>query len=227
MQFQPRIGDLFASHTEAYSINGSLWSIPWEAGCYTMVAALGLAGVITRWPLGVAACGLAVLANCLLFPDGSILGRLFLSERVVFLPVYFLGGAVFYLFRYRIPHSLWLGALALFGTLFGGCYNWPLTAAFALPYLLFYAAGLGVPAAGFPRRQLPDYSYGIYIYAFPIQQLLVAAGVAVAGSWWLLVASLASAVPLAALSWHFVEAPSLQCKERPATAGVELPLASP
>ena len=213
MQFQPRIGDLFATHTEAYSINGSLWSIPWEAGCYMMVGALGLAGVITRWPLGVAMGTLALLANCLVFPPGSILGRLFLSERVVFLPVCFLGGASFYLFRHRIQHSPWLGALALVGVIIGGCFHWLLTAAFFLSYLLFYAAGLAVPAEGFPRRKQADYSYGIYIYAFPVQQLLAAAGVAQAGPWWLLLASLAGAVPLAALSWHLVEGPSLRCKE--------------
>ena len=46
MQFQNRIGDLFAKHTEAHSVNGSLWSIPWEAGCYALVAVLGLLGII-------------------------------------------------------------------------------------------------------------------------------------------------------------------------------------
>ena len=228
MQFQPRIGDLFATHAEAYSINGSLWSIPWEAGCYMMVGALGLAGVITRWPLGVAMGMLALLANCLVFPPGSILGRLFLSERVLLLPVYFLGGAAFYLFRHRIPRSPWLGALALAGMIIGGCFHWLLTAAFFLPYLLFYAAGLAVPAEGFPRRKQADYSYGIYIYSFPVQQLLVAAGLAQAGPWWLLLASLVGAVPLAAMSWHFVEAPCLRLKsasQATSTAGPSAALA--
>jgi len=55
MQFQNRIGSLFAASAEAYSVNGSLWSIPWEAGCYAMVAALGVAGVLKRCPLVVAA----------------------------------------------------------------------------------------------------------------------------------------------------------------------------
>lgn len=228
MQFQPRIGDLFATHKEAYAINGSLWSIPWEAGCYMMVGALGLAGVITRWPWVVAAGALALLANVLVFPPGVVLGRLYLSERCVLLPLYFLSGAVFYLFRQRIPRTAWLGGLALVGTVAGGCYHWPMTAAFCLPYLLFYACGLAVPAEGFPRRQRPDYSYGIYIYAFPVQQLLVAAGVGQAGPAWLLLASLAGAVPLAALSWHFVEAPSLRYKgasTAPATASLPVALA--
>ena len=226
MQFQNRIGSLFATHVEAYSINGSLWSIPWEAGCYAMVAALGLTGILTRWPMGVAAGGLALRANCLLFPPGSVLGRLFLSEQVLFLPVYFLSGAAFYLFRHSIPRAPWLGALALAGVIIGGCFHWLLAAAFFLPYLLFYAAGLVVPAEGFPRRKQADYSYGIYIYSFPVQQLLVAAGLAQAGPWWLVLASLAGAVPLAALSWHFVEAPCLRLKSASPAASTARPSAA-
>ena len=90
-----------------------------------------------------------------------------------------------------------------------------MTAALALPYLLFYAAGLAVPVEGFPRGQNPDYSYGIYIFSFPVQQLLVAVGLAQHGPWVMPLVSLVVAVPLAALSWHFVEGPSLRCKQRP------------
>jgi peptidoglycan/LPS O-acetylase OafA/YrhL len=56
-----------------------------------------------------------------------------------------------------------------------------------------------------------DYSYGIYIYAFPVQQTLV--------SFWpqmplltYLLSTLAITVALAAASWHFVEKPALKLK---------------
>jgi len=226
MQFQNRIGSLFAASAEAYSVNGSLWSIPWEAGCYAMVAALGVAGVLKRCPLVVAAGALAVLANCLAFPPGVVLGRLYLSERVVLLPLYFLCGSAFYLFRHRIPRSPWLGASALAGMLIGGTHHWPLTAALVMPYLLFYAASLGVPAEGFPKRPHADYSYGIYIYGFPVQQLLMAAGVGQAGPWGLLLASLAATVLLAALSWHWVESKCLRLKRAGNRPTAALPSAS-
>lgn len=212
MQFQNRIGDLFATHHEAYSINGSLWSIPWEAGCYAMVAVLGAAGVLRRWPVGVVVCMLAVLANIFLFPPGSILGRVYLSERNILLPVYFLAGASFYLFHHRIPRRASLGALALAGTVWGGCFNWPLTAAFCLPYLLFYVAGLAVPPKGFPRRQHPDFSYGIYIYAFPIQQLLVVVHWHHGGPIMFALLTTACVVPVAAASWFGVESKCLRLK---------------
>ncbi len=212
MQFQNRIGDLFATHPEQFSINGSLWSIPWEAGCYAIVAALGALGVIKRWPIGVVVCLFAALANIFLFPPGSILGRLYLSGRNVLLPVYFLSGAAFYLYRTRIPRRAWLGGLALVGTAVGGCFNWALTSAFALPYLLFYVAGLAVPTEGFSLKPYVDFSYGIYIYAFPIQQLLLTAGLKQIGPTAFALLSMACVLPVAALSWFWVESRCLQLK---------------
>ena len=56
-----------------------------------------------------------------------------------------------------------------------------------------------------------DYSYGIYIYAFPVQQSLV--------SFWpqmplvpYLLSTLTITIALAAASWHFVEKPALKLK---------------
>jgi peptidoglycan/LPS O-acetylase OafA/YrhL len=61
------------------------------------------------------------------------------------------------------------------------------------------------------RMHAHDYSYGIYIYAFPVQQTLV--------SFWpqmplpaYLLSSFVITVALAALSWHFVEKPALKLK---------------
>ena len=76
-----------------------------------------------------------------------------------------------------------------------------------LPYLVMWLAY--VPAG--PVRaynQVGDYSYGIYIYAFPVQQAVVALvpGISPAG---VLAASLPIVAMLAVLSWHLIESPAL------------------
>jgi peptidoglycan/LPS O-acetylase OafA/YrhL len=82
----------------------------------------------------------------------------------------------------------------------------------ALCYLI---AAIGFhPAAYFESyRKVGDYSYGLYIYAWPIQQTIV----------WhfhsqqplqLFAASYPLALMVAIASWHFIEDPSLQLKNR-------------
>ena len=54
-----------------------------------------------------------------------------------------------------------------------------------------------------------DYSYGLYVYAFPIQQLLIWR----MGDWaspvLICVLTVALTLPVAALSWHALEKPAL------------------
>ena len=87
------------------------------------------------------------------------------------------------------------------------------------PVLLAYAV---LVVAYHPRlrwrafNRLGDYSYGLYIFSFPIQQILIAKlGAPVASSpVTLLAAAFPVTLALAALSWHVVEQPALRQKAR-------------
>jgi peptidoglycan/LPS O-acetylase OafA/YrhL len=61
------------------------------------------------------------------------------------------------------------------------------------------------------RMHARDYSYGIYIYAFPVQQTLVSIWPQMSLFVYLL-STFVTTVALAALSWHFVEKPALKLK---------------
>ena len=63
-----------------------------------------------------------------------------------------------------------------------------------------------------------DYSYGVYIYAFPVQQLLAAAGVSRLGTFVFALLSLAAVVPVAVVSWWLVERPALMLVRRRSSA---------
>ena len=77
----------------------------------------------------------------------------------------------------------------------------------ALIYTIFLLGYARIPGIGAYNR-LGDYSYGLYIYAFPIQQLVAIWGPGtVAGN---ITLSLPIAVLLAVLSWHLVEQPAMR-----------------
>jgi peptidoglycan/LPS O-acetylase OafA/YrhL len=59
-----------------------------------------------------------------------------------------------------------------------------------------------------------DISYGVYIYAFPIQQLLVVCGLAFLAPPVFAIIAAALTLPLAALSWFLIEKPALKLKSR-------------
>lgn len=136
-------------------------------------------------------------------------------EASVFAKLFFMffTGASFFVLRTRIDLSrtiFWFGVGALvFSTvhreLFFATYH------LTLAYLVFYVAF--VPAGAVRRyNRVGDYSYGVYIYAFPVQQTVIALhpGVSVFG---VVVTASAVTLALAACSWHFLEQNALTLKE--------------
>ena len=214
-------------------VNSSTWTIPFEVLCYLLVALLGLLGLFRR-RAAILLPALALLIYCALpkhtqfFPFGPLgpsinglqvpyFGNL---RTLPILTVYFLSGMMYYLFRERIPHSPWLlgGSLLLLGL---SLWHLPLAPFFfvILPtfgfYALFYLAFLPLGRL-YAFAKHGDLSYGIYLYAFPIQRLLILEqfrGYHLAPLT-LFLAAWVLACGAAVLSWRFVERPFLRLKPR-------------
>jgi peptidoglycan/LPS O-acetylase OafA/YrhL len=80
-------------------------------------------------------------------------------------------------------------------------------------YLLFYVAfEPAIPLANFGKRG--DFSYGLYLYGWPIQQLLLlyVPTITPMGIFW---CALPLTLVAAILSWHFIEEPCLRRKKVP------------
>jgi peptidoglycan/LPS O-acetylase OafA/YrhL len=89
----------------------------------------------------------------------------------------------------------------------------------SMSYLALYAA-MKLPVRSFDRRM--DLSYGLYIYAFPVAQLLALYRVNELGFLPYLAAGLLIAVAFAAASWFGVEKPCLSLKAVVLKTGVPI-----
>lgn len=219
---QPEVPLVFAG-TPFPIINGAMWSIAYEARCYGLVALVGL--LLRRWHrwawLGLAGFALVMLplqhqVNRWEFPFRPQL----MKDPVEFfrLLAFFAVGACFYLFRRFIGlRGRWAAGAALGAA---GLLLVPRLATLGLAtagaYALFWAAFAPLaPLNGFKR--LTDISYGLYLYGWPLQKLLL--WYFPAASVWLLLAATAGLASLAGyVSWQWVEAPWLK-KSRPPAAG--------
>ena len=208
------------------AINGSTWTIPFELMCYIIVAVLGVLGLYRR-PFLLLAFTLVLVFGISLWPVQALRHVFHPAFGVTQTPYYrfafvanFLCGSLFFLFRDRIPHSrrllaasmllvgLTLGHLPFSGLLF------VILPTFGF-YILFYLALL--PAGKlYDWAKHGDLSYGIYLYAYPFQRLLIAEqsrGYHLTPLTLFLLAW-ALACGAAALSWRFVERPFLRLKPR-------------
>lgn len=204
------------------AINGSLWSIRYEFWCYMGVATLGLLAVLSKRPrLMLPLFAVAVVGSVALERSGRYfgLGRFeqYIGEVSTWarlLPCY-LAGMVFYLHRDRIP---WHPALliAAVATLIAAC-KVPHAMAAASPiagtYVLFSLAFLpSLKLQHFGR--FGDFSYGIYVYAFPIQQAIVAKLGVNFPLWQFFPLAFVLTLVVAIVSWHAIESPCLKLKKR-------------
>ncbi|MCQ4325192.1 acyltransferase [Stutzerimonas stutzeri] len=208
MLTQFHLPGVFAANPFPDTVNGSLWTLPYETLMYVTVLLLGLLKVFASMALAVLL--LLFVVHFYLLPELGLQGDLLL--KITRLGTFFYFGVVFYLYRLRIPWN-WRIALALLAlTLLSARTElWQPLHALTLPYLTLYVAQLKIPhLSGFGKYG--DFSYGIYIFSFPLQQLIMHwAGPDLPLPVFMTLSLLAS-ILLAVFSWHLVEAPALSLK---------------
>ena len=192
--------------------NASLWSLVWELLCYMAVAVLGLVGLATRRWTSLVIVGLAAVGAFLL-PPLTFPGVWTIPQLLARCAMMFAAGAVMYHWRDVIPARWSLVAISVVIVVLAGVFlpDYRVVAALPLAYAVVVSGAL-IKNNRLALRT--DLSYGLYIYAFPVQQLLVVSGLAFLNPVvFFLVATIAT-LPLAALSWFLVEKRALSLKYR-------------
>ena len=202
-----RLPGVFLDNPRAGGVNGSLWTLPVEVRMYLIVAVLGLLGLLTRrWIFNLVAC--AIVAFYLIAPDKFFFLHSLRHER---LGVYFLFGALAFVNR-DILTLHWLGVLflgAIAAINFKGAF-YDVTFAVCLGYVTLYIAfHEHIKFPDFAAHG--DFSYGLYLYAFPITQLWILF-IGPGKPWLVFCATFATTMLLAVSSWHLVEKPTLRLK---------------
>ena len=207
---------VFARNPYPHVVNGSIWTLPIEVTMYVALAALGLIGLMRRAVVTVLAVALAILwfgwtAELRVAPP--LYFEVLLADYTVHLALWFFLGSTLWVWRDRVRYrtDVALALLALLWVTEGTTAGLVLLHG-SVAYLVIWAAQLPVGWMNrFGRRG--DFSYGMYLYAFPVQQTLAAYG----GAHWPMAAyfaaSFAITLVFAVASWHCVERPALRAKQ--------------
>ena len=210
-EFQSRLPGVFSGNPIPESANGSLWTIPIEIRCYLALMVVGVLGLMRKTLLLPIAFVAFAVWFFFLFKTGYDQPiRMNLQMAVVF----FCAAAMYQLRSKWLPHRhlawllTWSATLSLW---FGG-----------MPEIA-YTLGLPVMTVLFGTGSLPvlrrtgrfgDVSYGLYIYAYPVQQTVVwLSDNKLPFGWSLALVTIITTV-LAWLSWTLIEKPALQLKSR-------------
>jgi peptidoglycan/LPS O-acetylase OafA/YrhL len=197
---------VFQNNPYPGSINGSLWSLFYEVACYGLVMMIGVIGVTARhWRFG-GFLGIYLAAHFSLVQSDLDDQVLIANFQQLTFP--FVIGMAFYQYRQFVPMNALLCAVCGVGTLLLYGTPWFKEAFVASwSYVVFYLGYLRVQ----PLRMyngVGDYSYGVYVFSFPIEQIGVAMwkGISPLG---LIAVSFPAAVFCAVFSWHMIESRAL------------------
>lgn len=205
VRMQYTLPGVFELNPYPNAVNGPLWTLPLEVYCYVGLALAGLIGFYRPrlFPLLLAAfVPVYVVIRYGLLPLDALVTLAILSFP-------FLLGMAAYFYRARLPID-WRLMLALAALAAAAVAADVLREEMATVAIGYAALWLGAADHKLLRsyNRIGDYSYGVYIYGWPMQQIAILAIPGLSPFQLTLAASL-GALFCAVLSWHFVEKPAL------------------
>jgi len=203
-----RLPGVFLDNPWSGGVNGSLWTLPIELYMYCMVILIGALGILKDRSsfnaVSILLClGLFALQQGWMQVDG-------IPSKHAGLMMAYIAGVFFYVNKAFVPLNAGMLLFVVAGLfLLHGTVVWSVVQVFGFAYVVLFIAL-------HPNVKLPnmdkwgDYSYGVYIYACPVQQLVVK--YITTNPIEVFMYSTVIVFPLAILSWKYIEKPALRLK---------------
>lgn len=194
-------------------INVQLWTMPVEIFCYaglSLLAPFRNSRVpILILPFSIALILLLCTYKLLFVPDTIMDGR----PSALFLVLCYLCGIGIYFWRYKIPQNFMMFVLSvILMSIFSYNYTFAHLGSLFLAYAIIYAGMTSIRIPG--MHTLAQYSYGIYLYGFPVQQAVSALFPDHRHWWFNFAVSMPIIILCAYISWHAVEKPTMEWSRR-------------
>lgn len=201
----------------ASAVNGSIWTLIYEWNAYLLIAVLLVFGIFKRAKLVVPlVTAVFAVLEVVLIVDPRAIGLLIpwlADPYAIQLTLVFLFGSCIAVYSKRIPFSNALGifcAVIVLYTLHDGGFT--LIGIPAAVYLVLYL-GARLPAWFHRIGSKNDYSYGVYIWGFLVEQTLAWVGLYKLGYFPLAIGTLIISLGMAWLSWHVIEKRAMGLKD--------------
>ncbi|KVE34291.1 hypothetical protein WS68_09880 [Burkholderia sp. TSV86] len=208
---QGTLPGLFEAAPLKSAVNASLWTLSMELKCYMLVLVAGVIGCFKSKLRLIVFCTLTLTAFAYLVANGA--SSPFFSSLTnkptgysFYAPPFFVLGMLLYTFRDYIRLSWPITIAMIFGYLVTrtSSYSVPLFYV-AFVYILLWISITRILHYLAPRN---DYSYGIYLWAFPIQQIIASQNPEL-DNFFSLMISIPATLLLAIASWYLIEKPAI------------------
>ena len=231
----PSLPGVFTSNPYPIGVNSSLWTIPLEFRMYILLCIIGAIGLLKEKKVLL---GIVVLSCFMYFSNVlsnvwglnvfihalesiGISGYLYalinngIPSGYPAYNILFFIGTLFYLYKDRIKFNCWIALGAFIGlsvTNRSDDSYFLIALLICLPYLVLYIGQLPVRQLCNVGDKYGDYSYGLYVYAFPVQQT-IAHFMPKISPIQMFALSLPATFILAFISWWFIEKKALSLKK--------------
>lgn len=190
---------VFSRNPYPYTVNGSLWTLVCEAKCYIIIGGLGVLNLLKKKVIMFLFMVILIWFNVH-------------NSDTLFMFVCFFAGSAYYMFRNKIKICFQYFIISLVLLLTAGIFGllkeaFPILGGYIVLYLAF---NQWIKLYNFNKHG--DFSYGIYIYAFPIQQVIVYLSNYTINPYLLFLISMPLILVFSILSWHLIEKQCLKLR---------------